>query len=57
MTGPELRAARQQLGLTQRKLAARIGCYQADVCRLERGLAERAAAALRTALAEQKDAA
>ena len=37
MTGPDLREARQSLGLTQQELAARLGVSRASVNRWETG--------------------
>ncbi len=37
MTGPELRARRNALGLTQKQLGAQLGCHQVEIARWETG--------------------
>jgi transcriptional regulator with XRE-family HTH domain len=55
MTGPELRAIRQAMGLLQRELAPRLGITSEHLGRLERGEARitKATAMLATSISNQ----
>ena len=39
-TGINLMKAREKMGITQKELAERTGIYQADISKIERGIAE-----------------